>query len=281
MHILVTGSAGKLGRAAVAALRSAGHTVTGFDTKGSVEGDFVTIGGDCTDFGQVFSAMSAVDTVPRPNAVLHLAGIPRPGVAPDEAIFRINTLGNYNVFMAAVRAGIRRIVWASSETILGLPFSQAPDFAPIDESHPDRPEWSYSLTKKLGEVMADELVRWNPDLSIVSLRFSNICNDDDYAVRAAADKNPSLRKANLWSYVDVRDAGEACRLAIDAGLPGHERMIIAAADTIVDRPTVDLLKEFFPDVPVKGDLTTFQSLESSDRAAELIGYRAQHSWRDS
>lgn len=281
MHILVTGSSGKLGVAAVAALKAAGHAVTGFDVKGSIDGDMITIDGDCTDFGQIISAMSGVDMVPKPDIVLHLAGIPAPAVAPDEVIFRTNTLGNYNVFTAAARAGIRRIVWASSETILGLPFNHPPAFVPIDEDHPDRPEWSYSLTKKLGEVMADEMVRWNPELSIVSLRFSNICNDDDYALRGAVDKNPSIRKANLWSYVDVRDAGEACRLAIEADISGHERMIIAATDTIIDRPTADLLREYFPDVPVKENLATYQSFESSARAAELIGYHAQHSWRNS
>ena len=276
MQILVTGSSGKFGLAAVAALRAAGHSVTGFDLKGSVEGNFVTIGGDCADFGQVFSATCGIDGVPKPEAVLHLAGIPRPSVAPDEVIFRTNTLGNHNVFTAAARAGIRRIVWASSETILGLPFEQPPAFVPLDESHPDRPEWSYSLTKKLGEVMADELVRWYPGLNVVSLRFSNICNAEDYRAREASVTDPSMRRANLWSYVDVRDGGEACRLAIEASLSGHERMIIAAADTIIDPPTTDLLKEYL----VRGDVATYQSLESSTRAAELISYRPQHSWRD-
>jgi len=280
MQVLVTGSSGKVGKAAVAALQAAGHSVTGVDLASGMNGEFRTVACDCTDFGQVTSVMTGVDTVAAPEVVVHLAGIPAPGQAADAETFRVNTLGNYNVFTAAARAGIRRIVWASSETILGLPFDQPPAFVPLDESHPDRPEWSYSLTKKLGETMADELVRWHPGLAIASLRISNVFDAGDYKTREAMVKDPSLRKMNLWSYVDARDVGEACRLAIEADLAGHERMLIAAADTVIDRPTAELLETYFPDVPVNGPLATYQSLESSARAAELIGYRPKYSWRD-
>ena len=279
MQILVTGSSGKLGVAAVAALRNAGHAVTGLDIKGKVEGCALTIGCDCTDFGQVISAMSGGDMVPKPEAVLHLGGLPRPGLTPDEVTFRTNLLSTYNVFKAAAQVGIRRIVWSASETIYGVPFGPAPKFVPLDESHPELPQSSYALTKKLAETVADELVQWYPGLSIVSLRLSNVLNEDDYLTPDEMEKELLFRRGNLWSYVDARDAAEACRLALEADLPGHERLLIGAADTLANHPTADLLKKHFPDVPERRDLSTYQSLQSTARAAELIGYRARYSWR--
>jgi nucleoside-diphosphate-sugar epimerase len=280
MKVLITGSDGKIGREAVAALQAAGHEVIGLDLKSSVKKDMRTIACDCTDFGQVMGIMSGVDTLSRPDAVLHLAGIPAPGMSSDDVVFKTNTLGNYNVFTAAARVGIRKLVWASSETIFGLPFTTPPDFVPLDETHPDRPEWSYSLTKKIGETMADELLRWYPGLSIISLRFSNVITEEEYA-NLSDMIDEGERKSNLWSYVDARDAGEACRLAIEAVTIGHERLVIAAADTIVDRPTEELMKEYYPNVPIKKTLNKYESLETSSKAAELIGYYPKFTWRKS
>jgi nucleoside-diphosphate-sugar epimerase len=280
MFVAITGSSGKIGREATAALLAAGHKVFGLDLKGGEARGVRTVACDCTDFGQVMGALSGVDTFPRPDAVVHLAGIPMPGLATDQTIFDANTLSTYNVFSAAARLGIDRVAWGSSETIHGLPFTTPPAFAPLDETHPDRPEFSYSLSKKLGETMADEFCRWHERLTIVSLRFSNVYDDRDYAARDQVEANPKLRRGNLWSYVDARDAGEACRLALEADLSGHERLIIAAADSIVSTPTATLLAQHFPGVPVRGALESNASLLSSARAAELIGYVPRHSWRD-
>jgi len=280
MLVAVTGSAGKIGREAVASLRAAGHGVIGLDLKAGVADGVRTVACDCTDFGQVMGALSGVDTMARPKAIVHLAGIPMPGLAPDQVIFQANTVSTYNVFSAAARLGVGKVVWGSSETIHGLPFATPPAFAPVDESHPDRPEWSYSLSKKLGETMADEFCRWNSELAIVSLRFSNVYADADYAARAAIEANPAIRKGNLWGYVDARDAGEACRLAVEADLEGHQRLLIAAADTVVSTPTAELLATHFPDTPVRGALEGNASVLSSARAKSLIGYAPRHSWRD-
>jgi len=280
MLVAVTGSSGKIGKEAVAALRAAGHKVMGLDLKPGTGGGVRSVGCDCTDFGQVMGALSGVDTMGRPDAIVHLAGIPMPGLTPDQTVFAANTVSTYNVFSAAARLGIGRIVWGSSETILGLPFATPPAFAPLDESHPDRPEWSYSLSKKLGETMAEEFCRWNAGLTIVSLRFSNVFADADYKARAATDDKPGIRRANMWGYVDARDAGEACRLAIEADLKGHERFIIAAADSASSIPSAELMKSFFPDVPLHGSLEGHVSLLSSARARAAIGYQPRHSWRD-
>jgi nucleoside-diphosphate-sugar epimerase len=186
----------------------------------------------------------------------------------------------YNIFSAAARLGIKRIAWGSSETILGLPFRIPPDFAPLDETHPDRPEWSYALSKKLGEEMADQFARWHADLTILSLRFSNVFDGADYEMRATIDARPASRKVNLWGYVDARDAGEACRLAIEAKVSGHERMIIAAADTVVSVPSAELMATHYPGVPLRHPLDGHVSLLSSARAEALIGYRPRFSWRE-
>ena len=279
MRIAVTGSSGKLGKVAVAGLRAAGHRVTGFDIVSSVYGND-TVRLDCADFGAVMGALSGVDTAARRfDAVLHLAGIPKPGATTDEAAFRINVMGTYNVFSAAARLGISRVVWASSETILGLPFTEPPMFAPIDETHPLLPNWSYALGKRVGETMADEFARWHAGLAIVSLRFSNVYVAEDYAALPQIQTDPASRKWNLWSYIDAEDAAQACRCALEASTTGHEAMIIAAADNLMGRPSRDLMVEYFPGVPLAESLSGEASLLSSVRAGELIGYVPRVSWR--
>lgn len=280
MRVAVTGSSGKIGREAVAALLAAGHEVVGLDrTLGSIEGMYPLIC-DCADFGQVMGALSGADIAGKIDAVVHMAGIPAPGVVPDHVVFHTNLFSTYNIFSAAARLGIKRVVWGSSESILGVPFAIPPAFVPIDETVATRAEWSYSLAKKMGEQMADEFCRWHEELCVVSLRFSFVFTAEDYAHRASVDADPSSRIYNLWSYVDARDAGEACRLALDAPLKGHERFIIAAADTLVDRPSAELMATYFPDVPIKAPLEGNASLLSSRLAAERIGYHPRHSWRN-
>jgi len=279
MLVAVTGGSGKIGQAALAALRQAGHRAVNFDLRPGALGRFVRL--DVTDFGEVLGAFSGVDAVAgRPDAILHLAGIPAPGLTSDAEVFRVNSLATYNVFSAAARLGIARVVWASSETILGLPFDQPPAFAPIDETHPDRPEWSYALAKQMGEAAADSFVRWTPGLSIASLRFSNVYVREDYAALPRIQADPAQRRWNLWSYVDARDAGQACRLALEADFTGHERMIIAAADTLMETPSAELMAAHFPGTPLRGDVAGDQALLSSSYAGECIGYAPRWSWRD-
>lgn len=287
MRVAVTGSAGKIGREAVRALKAAGHRVIGLDLRAATIDGVRTAAVDCTDFGAVLGALSGIDTmfgmapVPQlPDAVVHLAGIPAPGLSDDARVFDVNTLSTYNVFSACARLGIRRIVWGSSETILGLPFNTPPAFLPIDETHPDLPNWSYAMAKFLGEQMADQVTRWHQTLSIASLRFSNVFDVTDYAQQPAAAANPHFRKFNAWGYVDARDAGEACRLAVEAAFAGHERMIIAAADNITGHSSAELAAAHFPQSPFKSRLEGDASLLSSARAGAVIGYQPRFSWRN-
>jgi nucleoside-diphosphate-sugar epimerase len=277
----VTGGAGKLGRACVDELIRHGWDVVVFDRvhPPSVGAVFVPI--DLTDYGQVLDAMLGVEErYDRLDAVVHLAAVPAPGRVADHLTFMNNMGCTWNVFSAARRAAVTNIVWASSETVLGLPFDTPPPYIPVDEGYPPRPESTYSLVKTLEEAMAVQLCRWNPDLKMIGLRFSNVMEPADYARFPAFDDDPASRKWNLWGYIDARDGAQAVRLALESDLTGTEIFVIANADTVTSRPNAALVKEFYPDVEVRGDLGEHKTLLSIEKASRLLGYQPAYGWRD-
>lgn len=279
MRIAVTGGSGKLGRTVVRELRKAGDLVVSLDAAGERGPGFVRV--DLTDYGQTVDAILGVnDQHDGFDAIVHLAAIPAPGILSDVATFHNNIRVTYNVFQAARRAGIRNVVYASSETVLGLPFDVPPPYIPVDEDYPARPESTYSLVKHLEEQMAIELVRWDPALKIVALRFSNVMDPEDYAAFPAFDDDPYARKWNLWGYIDARDGAQAIRRALEWDTTGFDRFIIAAADTVMSRPNAELVAEVFPGVPLKRDLGVNDTLLSIDKARRVLGYAPTHSWRD-
>ncbi|MWV73663.1 NAD(P)-dependent oxidoreductase [Rathayibacter rathayi] len=280
MRIAVTGGSGKLGRSVVTRLRASGHDVFTLDRAGDRGTGFIRI--DIADYGQVVDALQAVgDQYDGIDALVHLAAIPAPGLVPDVATFHNNMIATFNVLHGAIRAGIRNVVSASSETVLGLPFDVPPPYIPVDEQYPARPESVYSLTKHLEEQMAIELCRWHPDLKITGLRFSNVMDEADYAEFEAFDSDATLRKWNLWGYIDGRDGAQAVEKALLAETTGFDRFIIAAADTVMSRPNAELVAEVFPGVELRGDLGTNDTLLSIDHARAVLGYAPEHSWRDS
>jgi len=279
MRIALTGASGKLGTVVARELRASGHTVIGLDVVGTRAPDFVQV--DLTDYGQVIDALTAVgDTHDGFDAVVHLGAIPAPGIRADVATFHNNITATFNVLWAAVRLGITRIVTASSETVLGLPFDVPPPYVPVDEEYPARPESTYSLSKHLEEQLSVQLTRWHPDVSISALRFSNVMVPEDYARFSSFDADPLLRKWNLWGYIDARDGAQAVERALEAAIPGLNAYIIAAADTVMTTPNAELLAAVFPDVPVRGDIGEHTTLLSIDKARRMLGYEPQHSWRD-
>ena len=278
MRIALTGSSGKLGTVVARELRSAGHDVIGLDVRGERGPGFVQV--DLTDYGQVVDALTAVnDQHDGFDALVHLAAIPAPGIRSDIATFHNNMTSTFNVFWAATRLGIHKIVYASSETVLGLPFDVPPPYIPVDEEYAPRPESVYSLVKTLEERLAVELVRWNPDLSITALRFSNVMVTEDYA-EFPFDDDVRTRKWNLWGYIDARDGAQAVESALQTAPAGFDTFIIAAADTVMTRPNAQLVAEVFPGVAIHGDLGENTTLLSIDKARRLLGYEPQHSWRD-
>jgi nucleoside-diphosphate-sugar epimerase len=280
-HVVVTGGAGKLGRACVDELVRHGWDVVVFDRVPPPEGSAVFVPIDLTDYAQVLDAMLGVEErYDRPEALVHLAAIPAPGIAPDHQTFINNISCTWNVVSAARRAGVTNIVWASSETVLGLPFETPPPYIPVDEGYPPRPESTYSLVKTLEETMAVQLCRWNPQLKMIGLRFSNVMEPADYARFPSFDHDPASRKWNLWGYIDARDGAQAVRLALESDLTGTEIFIIANADTVMSRPNADLIKEFYPRVEVRGDVGEHDTLLSIDKARRLLGYRPAYGWRE-
>ncbi|HEV7742136.1 MAG TPA: NAD(P)-dependent oxidoreductase [Pseudolysinimonas sp.] len=282
MRIAVTGAHGKLGRSVVPALTEAGHQVTALDRVPAPHGSPASgIILDLTDAGQVMDALAGIDEHhDGVDAVVHLGAIPAPGRLSDVATFHNNVLSAFNVLNAARKLGIKRIVTASSETVLGLPFDVPPPYIPVDEEYPARPESTYSLGKHLEEQLAIQLARWDPELSISALRFSNVMDPEDYAAFPAFDADATLRKWNLWSYIDGRDGAQAVVRALEANRPGFETYIIAAADSVMSRPNAELVAEVFPDVPVTRDLGEHDTMLSIDKARRLLGYEPRHSWRD-
>jgi len=280
MTIAVTGGSGKLGRTVVRVLREAGNTVLNLDRAGERGPGFVQV--DLTDYGQTIDALMGVDEKPRAfDAVVHLAAVPAPGLLPDAVTFQNNLMATYNVLRASIRAGVRTIVTASSETLLGLPFDVPPPYIPVDEDC-TRPESAYSLSKHLEEQLAIQLVRWHPDLSIQALRFSNVMDPENYAEFGSFDADPQRRKWNLWGYIDARDGAQAVLKAIERGRrePGFESYIIAAADTVMTRPNAELVAEVFPGVEIRGDLGVNTTLLSIDKARSLLGFDPAYSWRE-
>jgi nucleoside-diphosphate-sugar epimerase len=283
-RICVTGATGKAGLAAVLHLREHGHEVVATDI--ALSGDDVAAGvmaADLTDYGQATEVLRGTD------AVVHLANIPAPGRSTPAVTFHANVAMNFNIFHAAAALGLSKVVWASSETTLGLPFGHGPEqspgapgelrYAPVDEDHFPYPSTTYALSKVTSETIAEQISRWS-GIPFVGLRISNIMEPHDYRRFPSYWPDPHSRKWNLWGYVDVRDVAAACRLGLEADVTGSQNVIIAAADTVMNRPSRDLLAEVFPSVPLNREIAEFGTLLAIDRAKQVIGYEPGHSWRD-
>jgi nucleoside-diphosphate-sugar epimerase len=273
MRVVVTGGSGKGGAWVVRDLREHGHDVLNVDVRHDGSAFGLCLVTDLTDLGQTLDALSGAD------AVVHFAAIPAPQLRPEGETFRINALSTYNVFAAAVAHRLRRVVWASSETVLGLPFDVPPAFAPIDESIEPRPESSYALSKLIGETMAAQFAR-RSGIGFVGLRISNIMEPPDYAAFPSWQDDPLIRKWNLWGYVDARDVALAARLGLEAEIEGSEIAIVAASDTVMTRPSAGLMAEVFPTVPLRRMVEGRETLLSIDRARRLLGYEPAHRWAD-
>jgi nucleoside-diphosphate-sugar epimerase len=271
-HAIVTGAAGLLGSHVTSAFRSRGYTVTALDVTGAP-------GVDEVDLTKLDAAMEAIGPA---DCMAHIASLPRPVGYEAEDVFRINMTLMFNVLTAMERSGIEKMVFASSFSVLGLPFAPKPveiGYFPVDEHHPQAPQDVYAVTKWLGEEMVEAWTR-RTGHSAASIRMPWIQTAKSFPEQVGPRRDREEAGLDLWAYIDARDAGRAFVQAAEADIAGHERFFISAADTYSERETASLLDETYPAVERRTPLPGHTTLLSNDRAAELIGYAPEYGWRD-
>ena len=296
MRIFFTGGSGKAGHHVAPYLASQGHQVTNADLTPLRHPDVTDLRVDLTDAGQVYSALAGTPTTadldgPAPgrsggsayDAVVHFAAIPSMLIAPDATTFATNISAHYNVLEAATRLGVRKVVFASSETTYGICFAQGerkPLYVPVDEEHPVVPEDSYAMSKVAGEVVARSFhARTGAD--VYGLRINNVIEPHEYAEKFPPFlADPSLRRRNFFAYIDTRDLGQLTLRALETDGLGFEIFNVANADLSVAATTQEIIDTFYEGVEVRREMGRDETFYSIDKARDLLGYAPEHSWRD-
>ena len=291
-NIVFTGGSGKAGKHVVQYLVDHGYTVLNLDTKPLNNPKVRTLLTDITDSGQVFNALTSTLELhefapslraPRIDAVVHFAAIPRIMLVPDNEVFRINTMGTYNIVEAAEKLGIRKTIIASSETTYGLVFANEPRdpaYFPLDEDYPVNPMDSYALSKICNERTAHAFQQ-RTGSDVYAIRIGNVIEPHEYNDFPTFFADPGFRKRIAWSYIDARDLGQIIRLSIETDGLGFQIFNAAQNDCSSDLPTAELLKRFYPKVPVRGSLGEFEGLLSNRKVRDVLGFEEQHNWRQS
>ncbi|GGB68173.1 dehydratase [Knoellia flava TL1] len=291
MRIFFTGGSGKAGKHVSTHLAAQGHEVTNADLVGLGHPSVSDLRVDLTDIGETYSAlaglarMSELDLPARPSydAVVHFAAIPAILKAPDALTYATNVLSTYNVLEAATRLGVRKIVFASSETTYGICFAQGerrPEYLPVDEEHPTVPEDSYAMSKVANEVTARSFqARTGAD--IYGLRINNVIEPHEYAEMFPAFlADPSLRRRNIFAYIDTRDLGQMVERCLEVDGLGYEVFNVANADMSVAATTQEVQDRFYDGVELTREMGRDETFYAIDKARDLLGYEPQHSWRD-
>ncbi len=288
--IFVTGGSGKAGKHLIQYLLEKGYSVVNADLVPLVMNGVDNINLDITDSGQVFNALSGYANIPELKlgegiknfkAVVHLAAIPRILVKPDNETFRINTLGTYNVMEAATKLGIKKIIFASSETTYGFCFAQGnpiPKWLPIEEDYETSPTDSYGLSKVLNEKTGKSFQK-RTGIDIYALRIGNIIEPDEYHRFEEFCENPSIRLRNLFNYIDARDLAQAIELCIKKDGLGYEVFNVTHNINSVSLATEEIIKQFFPNVKMRRDMEKYESILSSKKIRDVLGFNPAHDWK--
>ena len=288
--IFVTGGSGKAGKHLIQYLLEKGYSVVNADLVPLVMNGVDNINLDITDSGQVFNALSGYaniqelklgEGIKNFKAVVHLAAIPRILVKPDNETFRINTLGTYNVMEAATKLGIKKIIFASSETTYGFCFAQGnpiPKWLPIEEDYETSPTDSYGLSKVLNEKTGEAFQK-RTGIDIYALRIGNIIEPDEYHRFEEFCENPSIRLRNLFNYIDARDLAQAIELCIKKDGLGYEVFNVTHNINSVSLTTEEIIKQFFPNVKMRRDMEKYESILSSKKIRDVLGFNPAHDWK--
>ncbi len=276
MKIAITGGSGKLGKLVVQHFSDRGYDVRNIDQRFPeyVEGRDLYV--DLNNLGEVYGALEGCD------AVLHTAAIPVAYRYPNERTFANNTISTYNILEAASSLGIKRAIISSSESSYGLAFAVnpfEPQYVPMDEDHPRLVQDSYGLSKIVNEATADMFYR-RTGMQVVSFRLGNVIDPEGYKEFPSWIRDPDLRAPILWSYIDARDAAVAMELAIQAEGLGSIALNLANDETSMDLPSAELMKRVYPDVEIREELETYQTLLDNRRAKETLGWQPRHRWRE-
>ncbi|WP_323766239.1 NAD(P)-dependent oxidoreductase [Marinovum sp.] len=289
MRIAFTGGSGKAGRHIVPWLRERGHRVLNLDIDAPAEPDNLTV--DLTDSGQVFNALSSLSgfdelnppEAPKFDAVVHFAALARILIKPDNETFRVNTLSTYNVLEAAVKLGIPKVIFASSETTYGVCFAQGevkPEYLPVDEDHPMVPHDSYAMSKVCNEACGRSF-QARSGIDIYGLRINNVITPEEYASKFPAFmEDPARRRRNIFAYIDVRDLGQMVEKCLEADGLGYEVFNVANDDLSVGLSNAEVQAQFYEGVPLRREMGEHETFYSNRKAHEMLGFRPQHSWRD-
>jgi nucleoside-diphosphate-sugar epimerase len=276
--IVVTGGSGRLGQFVVRELLAHGYEVLSLDRMPLREKLCPTWIADLRHTGDLFEAAKGA------YGIVHLGAYQAPNLAADAEIFSNNVTSTYNVLRAAADSGVKKVVIASSTAAFGFIYAKrlwAPDYLPLDESHPSRPQDSYGLSKVVGEQIADSIVTVHKEMTISSLRFPGVNFDLSYASFRDRWLNPPTRASGFWTYIDARDAAMTCRLALEAEFHGHELFIASAPNNCMTQPTLELITKFLPQgAKIREVPGTHWSCVDSAKARRILGFKPSHVWQD-
>jgi nucleoside-diphosphate-sugar epimerase len=290
-RVIVTGGSGKIGGWILKELLDHGHEVLNVDLASAAETRCRTLIADLTDAGQAYGAIGAFTGIDElqpslraepVDALVHFAAIPRILLVPDGEVFRINTVSTYNVMEAAMRLGIRKVVYASSEATYGVVFADGhldPDYFPVDEDHPTVPMDAYGLSKVVNERTAAAFhARSGGDF--YGLRIGDVMAPADYLKFPAWSTEPAIRERELWGYIDVRDVAQMVRLCVETDGHGFQVFNTFATESAHVLPTTELAGRYYPRVPIRGEIEEHGSLVSNQKARTVLGFEPRFHWRE-
>jgi nucleoside-diphosphate-sugar epimerase len=285
--VAVTGGNGKLGEEILQVLSAAGYRTVDIargKRREDVSDEYRTT--DLTQPGEVYGSLASAE----PDAVIHMGTIPGPDQHPGYVTYENNIMSSYHVLEAATALDIDRICLPSSINAMGTHWSAGPTevaYLPVDEAHPVAPNDPYSLAKHAMEVTADGFGRRQDAPSIASLRLPAIFTETELRTqlvdgppRALEDDDIPPGRDDLFTYLHIEDAARAAQLAIETELDGHETFWTVAADTTLETPTAAVIDRCFPGADRRRTFEAYESLIDCSKAAELLGWTPEHSWRD-